>query len=231
MNIPFGFFSVSASGKNASRRTALTLPAAALLFSLSIPSSASAFTASADNLGGYSFQVLNQILQVWRQPAGARGLVQTELHIDPSGRLTDCTVLRPSATPAADAALCAAAHNAAPYPYPPFGAEASVALAVAYGPGDGSTPAAPVPSYAETLRQAIAPHVIVPHGLSGSWTTVVLLDIWADGTIRDCRISSSSGNAEVDNAVMAAVRTPGVISVPPEHSEQRVSLSFTLSAR
>ena len=32
-------------------------------------------------------------------------------------------------------------------------------------------------------------------------------------------------------AVMAAVRTPGVISMPPEHAEQKVTLSFTLSAR
>lgn len=217
-------FCRSVAGKTA-------LVTAALLLPLAAPSTAPAFSAAADNIGGYSSQVLNQVLQVWRQPAGSRGMAQLELRIDPSGALTDCTVLRASATPAADAALCVAAHNAAPYPYPPFGAEARVSLAVAYGPGDGSTASAPAPSYAETLRQAIAPHVIVPHGLSGSWTTVVLLDIWADGTIRDCRISSSSGNAEVDNAVMSAVRTPGVISLPPEHTEQRVSLSFTLSAR
>ena len=60
---------------------------------------------------------------------------------------------------------------------------------------------------------------------------MVELDIWADGTMRACRISHPSGNADVDAAVMAAVRTPGVIPLPPEHMEQRVSLSFTLSAR
>ena len=101
---------------------------------------------------------------------------------------------------------------------------------MAYGPGDGSASNAPAPSYAEMLRQSIAPHIIMPHGLSGSWTTVVQLDVWADGTMRDCRISRPSGNADVDAAVMAAVRTPGVIPVPPEHAEQRVTLSFTLSA-
>lgn len=153
-----------------------------------------------------------------------------ELRIDPSGHVTDCAILQASASPGADASVCTAAHNAAPYPFPPFNAEARVSLAMAYGPGDGSASNAPAPSYAEMLRQSIAPHIIMPHGLSGSWTTVVQLDVWADGTMRDCRISRPSGNADVDAAVMAAVRTPGVIPVPPEHAEQRVTLSFTLSA-
>ena len=207
--------------------------AAALVSALALPSVSSAFSATADTSGGYGTQVLSQILRVWQQPSGARGMALVELKIAPSGSLAGCTVLQPSATPAADASLCAAAHNAAPYPYPPFGAESLVSLAVAYGPGDAGTGNAPAPvqSYAEMLRQAIAPHVIMPNGLYGSWTTVVELDIWADGTMRDCRISHPSGNAEVDAAVMAAVRTPGVIPLPPEHMEQRVSLSFTLSAR
>ena len=42
--------------------------------------------------------------------------------------------------------------------------------------------------------------------------------------------SFNSDNQKLDAAVMAAVRTPGVIPVPPEHAEQRVTLSFTLSA-
>ena len=158
-------------------------------------------------------------------------MAMLELRIDPSGQLADCSVLQPSASPAADAAVCAAAQNAGPYPYPPFRAEARVSLAFAYGPGESSAGSSPVPSYAEILRQAITPHVIVPHGLSGVWTTVIQLDIWADGTLRECRISQPSGNADVDAAVMAAVRTPGVISMPPEHAEQKVTLSFTLSAR
>lgn len=214
--------------RSAAEKTAL-LPAAALLLCLAEP--AAAYSAAADNIGGYSTQVLNQLLRVWRQPAGARGMAVMELRIDPSGHLTDCSVLQGSATPGADASVCTAAHNAGPYPFPPFGAEARVSVAMAYGPGDGSSDNAPAPSYAEMLRQAIVPHIIMPHGLSGSWTTVVQLDIWADGTVRDCRINRPSGNADVDAAVMAAVRTPGVIPVPPEHSEQRVTLSFTLSAR
>ncbi len=205
--------------------------AVALSAGLSLPSRSLAFSAAADTSGGYSTQVLSQILRVWQQPEGARGMALVELKIAPSGSLAGCSVLQSSATPAADASLCAAAHNAAPYPYPPFGAESLVSLAVAYGPGDGKSGAAPVQSYAEMLRQSIAPHVIMPNGLSGSWTTVVELDIWADGTMRSCRISHPSGNADVDAAVMAAVRTPGVIPLPPEHMEQRVSLSFTLSAR
>ncbi|WP_294446045.1 cell envelope integrity protein TolA [uncultured Mailhella sp.] len=207
--------------------------AIALAAGSALPSVSSAFSATADISGGYGTQVLSQILRVWQQPEGARGMALVELKIAPSGSLAGCSVIQPSATPAADASLCAAAHNAAPYPYPPFGAESLVSLAMAYGPGNAGTGNAPAPvqSYAEMLRQAIAPHVIMPNGLSGSWTTVVELDIWADGTMRDCRISHPSGNAEVDAAVMAAVRTPGVIPLPPEHMEQRVSLSFTLSAR
>ncbi len=219
----------SVASKRAHKKS---LVLAAVLTGLFCASGASAFSAAADTSGGYSTQVLNQILRVWQQPSGARGMAVVELRIAPSGSLAGCSVLQSSATPAADASLCAAAHNAAPYPYPPFGAESLVSLAVAYGPGDASSAgAAPAPSYAEMLRQAIAPHVIMPNGLSGSWTTVVELDIWADGTMRSCRISHPSGNAEVDAAVMAAVRTPGIIPLPPEHMEQRVSLSFTLSAR
>ncbi len=206
------------------------LAAASALLLLAAPSTAPAFSAAADNIGGYSTQVLSQILRVWRQPEGARGTAVMELRIDPSGHVTDCAILQASASPGADASVCTAAHNAAPYPFPPFNAEARVSLAMAYGPGDGSASNAPAPSYAEMLRQSIAPHIIMPHGLSGSWTTVVQLDVWADGTMRDCRISRPSGNADVDAAVMAAVRTPGVIPVPPEHAEQRVTLSFTLSA-
>ncbi len=217
----FGLFS-----RLASSALVLAVP----LFAL--PSSSSAFSAAADVSGGYSSQVLNQILRVWRQPAGSHGMALFELRIDPSGSLAGCATLQPSASPAADAAVCAAAHNAAPYPYPPFGAEARVSLAFAYGPGDAAdNNNAPAPSYAETLRQAIVPHIIMPHGLSGSWTAVVQLDIWADGSVRECRITRPSGNADVDNAVMAAVRTPGIIPMPPEHAEQRVTLSFTLSAR
>lgn len=199
--------------------------------SLLLPLSCSAFTAVADTSGGYSTQVLNQIMRVWKQPAGARGTVMMELRIEPSGALAACTVLQPSLSPAADAALCAAAHNAAPYPYTPFGAEARVSLAAAYSPEGTSTADAPAPTYAEILRQSISPYLVVPHGLSGTWTTVVQIDVWADGTIKDCRITRPSGNTAVDAAVMNAVRTPGVISAPPEHAEQRVSLSFTLSAR
>ncbi len=209
------------------RRTAVF----ALAMSLLMPLPCSAFTAVADTSGGYSFQVLNQIMRIWKQPAGARGTVMMELRIEPSGALADCAILQPSLSPAADAALCAAAHNAAPYPYTPFGAEARVSLAAAYSTGETGTTPAPAPTYAEMLRQSISPHLIVPHGLSGSWTTVVQLDVWADGTVKDCRITSPSGNADVDAAVMNAIRTPGVISAPPEHTEQRVSLSFTLSAR
>ena len=203
----------------------------ALALSILMPLPCSAFTAVADTSGGYGFQVLNQIMRTWKQPAGARGTVLMELRIEPSGALADCSILQPSLSPTADAALCAAAHNAAPYPYAPFGAEAKVSLAAAYSAGEPGAAEAPAPTYAEMLRQSISPHLIVPHGLSGSWTTVVQLDVWADGTIKDCRITRPSGNAAVDAAVMEAIRTPGVISAPPEHMEQRVSLSFTLSAR
>lgn len=203
----------------------------ALALSLLMPLPCSAFTAVADTSGGYSFQVLNQIMRIWKQPAEARGTVMMELRIEPSGALADCSILQPSLSPTADAALCAAAHNAAPYPYTPFGAEARVSLAAAYSTGETGTAGAQAPTYAEMLRQSISPHLIVPHGLSGSWTTVVQLDVWADGTIKDCRVTRPSGNAEVDAAVMSAIHTPGVISAPPEHAEQRVSLSFTLSAR
>ena len=207
------------------------LTATALSLALAAPCPALAYAATADNIGGYSSQVLQQILRVWHQPAGARGTALAELTIEPSGALSSCNVLQPSLSPAADAALCAAAQNAAPYPYPPFGAKAQVSLAMSYGPDAPAGQAAPAKSYADTLRDAVAPHLILPQGLSGSWTTVVRIDVWADGSVKDCRITAPSGNAQVDAAVMAAVQSPGAITPPPAHMEQSVSLSFTLSAR
>ncbi len=231
MNRCLSFHAFSASARRVSG-LCLVCSAAMISALAASPAPCAAFSAAADTSGGYSSQVLSQIMRVWRQPAGAAGSALIELRIEPSGALADCAVLQPSPSPAADAALCAAAQNAGPYPYTPFGAETRVSLAVVYGSGDpAATQAAPAPTYAETLRQSISPHVVVPHGLSGSWTTVVQLDVWADGTIRDCRITRPSGNAGVDEAVMNAIRTPGVISAPPEHTEQRVTLSFTLSAR
>ena len=209
------------------------LTATALSLALAAPCPALAYAATADNIGGYSSQVLQQILRVWHQPAGARGTALAELTIEPSGALSSCNVLQPSLSPAADAALCAAAQNAAPYPYPPFGAKAQVSLAMSYGPDApaGQNTAAPAPSYADSLRDAVTPHLILPQGLSGSWTTVVELLVQADGSLKSSRISHSSGNAEADAAVMAAVLSPGAFPPPPGHTEQRVSLSFTLSAR
>ena len=46
--------------------------AAALVLPLFSASPASATVATADTIGGYSTQVLAQILQVWREPMGAR---------------------------------------------------------------------------------------------------------------------------------------------------------------
>ena len=106
-----------------------------------------------------------------------------------------------------------------------------VSLAVSYGGGNAAGSAEAPQNYAEMLRQSISPRIVIPQGLSGTWTTVVRIDVWADGSIKDCRITRSSGNAQADAAVMAAVQSPGAITPPPTHAEQSVSLSFTLSVR
>ena len=204
---------------------------AALFALLLTPAPSSAATLAADTSGGYSTEVLTQLMQVWREPEGARGTAVVELTIEPSGALAGCAVRQSSVTPAADAALCSAAQNASPYPYPPFGAQSVVSLAAAYSGGREVAAAERPQNYADMLRQSIAPRIIMPQGLSGSWTTVVRIDVWADGSVKDCRISSPSGNEQVDAAVMAAVQSPGAILPPPVHAEQSVSLSFTLSAR
>ena len=204
---------------------------AALSALLLAPVPCPAATLAADTAGGYSTQVLTQLMQVWQEPMGARGTAVLELTIEPSGALAGCALRQSSVTPAADAALCAAAQNAAPYPYPPFGAQAVVSLAVSYSGGREGAGAERPQNYADTLRRSIAPRIIMPQGLSGSWTTVIRIDVWADGSVKDCRISSPSGNEQVDAAVMAAVQSPGAIVPPPVHMEQSVSLSFTLSAR
>ena len=84
---------------------------AALIALLLTPAPSAGATFTADTIGGYSTQVLAQILQVWQEPMGARGTAVLELTIDPSGSLAGCAIRKNSVTPAADAALCAAAQN------------------------------------------------------------------------------------------------------------------------
>lgn len=192
-------------------------------------STASAAVAAADTNGSYSTQVLAQFLRVWREPESARGTAVAQLSIAPSGALAGCAICQSSGNARLDASVCSAAQNAAPFPYAPFGAEAVVSLAVSCG--EVSQKGAAPQNYAEMLRQSISPRIRIPKGLAGTWTTVVRIDVWADGSIKDCRIIQASGNAQADAAVMEAVQSPGAITPPPVHAEQSATLSFTLSAR
>ena len=203
-----------------------------LLLLLGLAAPAQAFTAAADVSAGYGSLVLHQLMRVLTRPSGASGTTIIEIDVTPDGAVSDCRVVQESPFPAQDAALCISAAKGAPYPYPPYGAQATVSLAFCWDDVPASTPAADrAPSYAETLRQNITPRIVIPAGLSGSWTTVIQLDIYADGSLQTCRVSRSSGNKAVDDAVLQAVLQPGAITPPPRHEPQRVSLSFTLSVR
>lgn len=201
-----------------------------LLLCLTVP--AQAFTAAADVSSGYGSLVLHQLMRGLTRPSGASGTTLIEVDVAPDGTVSDCRVVQESLSPAQDAALCISAAKGAPYPYPPYGAQATVSLAFCWDDVSASgTAADQAPTYADTLRQNITPRIVIPAGLSGSWTTVIQLDIYADGSLQACRISRSSGNKNVDDAVLQAVLQPGSITPPPRHEPQRVSLSFTLNVR
>ncbi|WP_298065903.1 TonB family protein [uncultured Mailhella sp.] len=209
------------------------LPAFCALFLFTLLLSASqaqAFTAAADTSAGYGSLVLGQLMRGLTRPAGAGGTSLVEIDIAPDGTVSSCRVIQSSPSPALDAAVCTAAAKGAPYPYPPYGAPATVSLAFCWDDAPAAS-ASQSMTYAEILRRNITPRIVIPAAPSGSWTTTILLDIYADGSLQSCQVTHPSGSEAVDAAVLKAALQPGSITPPPRHEAQHVTLTFTLNIR
>ncbi|MEG2140397.1 MAG: TonB family protein, partial [Bilophila sp.] len=193
---------------------------------------------SVDTNGGYGAKVLEKLLPYWQPPAGASGVVTISLRIGSNGRPLYCETVKRSGNQILDELPCQAAARAGSFGNPPYGivTEVFVTLATdraALGGGKGSaTPAAPQRSYAEEIMYRVKPHVQVPPGLGNAAHTVeLLLRVSPSGSLENLSVARSSGRQDVDNAVMTALRTPGVLpALPADSPPLELRLLFTVTS-
>lgn len=188
----------------------------------------------ADMNGGYAGQVLQQLLPHWQPPSGISGVVTVSLRIGNTGRPLYCEPVKRSGNVELDESPCEAALRVGTFGNPPYGAVTEVFLTLATDksaliPVASKNPTAQAPGYAEAIMNRVKPVVQVPKGLTGSHTVVLSLQVNTTGGVEQISVTRSSGRADVDNAVLAALCTPGII--PPftgEPATRNLRLLFTI---
>lgn len=191
--------------------------------------------AGADSTGGYAGDVLVKLLPVWQPPAGASGVVTIDLRIGSDGRPLYCEASRKSGNAALDESACQAVVRAGTFPVPPYGAITEVFLTFVTDQGafkgtQQAAPAAPKErGYAEEIMHRAKPFIQVPQGAHGEFSVELMLRVNETGGVEQIAVSRSSGQAEVDNAVLTGVIRQGVIPPRPAGSEpMTMRLLFTL---
>jgi TonB family protein len=88
--------------------------------------------------------------------------------------------------------------------------------------------------YAELIRQRIAQNWNT-NGLDGrlqNSPTVITFTIMRDGTIRDPKVTQSSGNYNIDNTALRAVfQSSPLPQLPPQVTESSITAQFTFNLR
>ena len=86
--------------------------------------------------------------------------------------------------------------------------------------------------YAEMVRKIIARNWAT-NGLAGQQATpaVITFTILRDGTVRDVRISQTSGNPAIDNSAWRAVLASQLPALPPQYVESTAPAEFTFDLR
>ena len=201
---------------------------------------------SADQLGGYSGNVLEKVLRRFSPPANMRGIVRVLVRVGADGRPLSCD-------DASQASQRAAGNSFAVRPLregqlsPDAAAEdalvdaacRAVALSGSFGPAPYSMPAeifltlaaGPLPpdsgsAYATQVMERVRPHIHLPIRLGGPFEATVRVKVSADGRFEALELVRSSGKAEVDAALVQAFAVPGVL--PPPGQPRELELSFTL---
>lgn len=206
-------------------------------------SPALAVAVSADTNGGYGAQVMDIILSNWKQPAGATGSTSVIVRITTDGRPFSCELRKSSGNPSVDDSVCLAVAKAGMFPPAPYAAPAEVALTFRYdsanalvgaSPAAVGTPAAPPPpvkTFADIIMDNARPHLVLPEGLKGEHSATVRLLVLPDGSLGEYKMEKSTGQANLDAALLRALLQPGVIPAPPDAKEQNVYLTFTYGAK
>lgn len=106
---------------------------------------------------------------------------------------------------------------------PPVGAEAKKAKA------PKSAAANVDRRYVNAVMAEISPNVAVPSNLpAGEHAVGVLLRVDAGGQILQAGLARSSGNAELDGAVIRGVKRTGKVGAPPDKRAQEMNLTFVV---
>ena len=109
-------------------RALLLCLTAALLWNTDVSHAAAA--ASVDASNGYAGRVMDKIVDDWAPPPGLRGDFKTRLvvSVDGSGKVTQCTAVKPSEIEALDSSVCGIVRQIGSFGTPPGGAPITLHL-------------------------------------------------------------------------------------------------------
>ncbi len=130
------------------------LLAAASALCLAAPGARAAAMATADASGGYAGKMLNKVVEIWAPPPALRGdfQVQIEVALDGTGRVRDCSPVRPSGMEALDSSACGAVRQIGNFGKTPQGKAIEVHLSFWTGMPRGKVRPAPIDDV-EAMRQ------------------------------------------------------------------------------
>lgn len=211
--------------------------------------------AAADQVGGYSNQVLEKVSKVWQPPVDpADRTVRIRVSVDADGKVSKCQPVASSALAAMDKSACAAVREAENFGVPPYGMPIDVYLTFWTGQPKGQTPVPtqaeaaktrPSPEeikareaakareaeekYVKTVMEKIRPHVIIPAKTpKGKYTVIVQVHVNSKGMITQVGLAQSGGDALLDNSVMRAVTRTGTVPQPPAKKAMDLNLTFVV---
>ncbi|SFQ33675.1 TonB C terminal [Variovorax sp. OK605] len=162
---------------------------------------------------------------------GEQGLVVLRIMVQPTGSVSDATVLQSSGFERLDAAAIDAVRGAQVAPMKSMNGRAVAAWYkasinfllsdVASGPATSTKPGSK-PSYGDTVTAAVRPNILFSKDVPGNPLVEYTLDLAADGKIVAAKLSRASGVPEWDAAALRAIQKTGHMplteqgTVPPK---------------
>ncbi len=85
--------------------------------------------------------------------------------------------------------------------------------------------------YVKMVMRKISPHVQFPPELpSKELSTSLTVQVDASGNIKDVKLAQSSGNDDLDNAIIKATQKTGKVNPPPDSKARELFLTFIIKA-
>ncbi len=84
--------------------------------------------------------------------------------------------------------------------------------------------------YVKMVMRKIAPNVVFPPNIpTGELSTSLSVQVDARGTIKDIKVSKSSGSEDLDNAIVKAAKKTGTVNAPPNNKSRSLFLTFIIN--